>query len=711
MGAKLLVVVAAVVAEVVAQDGPPPIPTELRARFGFTGPHIVKIGDGIHSLTLADHDGDGRKEILVTDPRRARLMTLRWRDGAFAQEPVSTDGQIAGFAVGDVHGDGKPDLLLVDARGRLIVRPGGDGKAVEPIDLGLGGRGVPILPADLDGDKTTDLVAFARTGIRWITDIAGKANLSAIEPLDENAHSLLVEDLDGDRQTDLALIAPGPSMNLRFRRGHGDGTFGPWRICDTPELQHLIAMTAADGQRALVTIEGPQRRIAQSRFAAAATQPALEWWALGDNQPTGRTGLPFVLTDVDGDGDQDLVLAQPERARLLLFLAGNGTFAMRAVPTLAGIGCLAAGDVDGDGKIDLVMASPEEDALAWKSGAAALDAFPERLQCADKPVACAVDPEGGVLVLARTEKRDAHVARVRPGQEAQKLLDLGRLPADPMRMLVADLGDAEGRELAFVVPGEGLRIVSLQPAAAAAPAAAGKGKSAGDIAGFTKKIEDGALVLAQHEGQPALLVARDRFLRLFRSDAQGQPRVLAQDNGPEGTAELTLATIMQSGDRLYFDKKNNKLIRTRRDAPAVATELPPMEFSHLLTTGDAALLLGVRGVLRVPFRDGVALQRLALHEPPTLKTRYWHGMAGDLDHDGLDDLALIDGNLPGVQILAGGKNELQRALAMPTFEAPASDGETSREPREIDIADVDGDGRADLVLIAHDRILIYPQEK
>ena len=32
------------------------------------------------------------------------------------------------------------------------------------------------------------------------------------------------------------------------------------------------------------------------------------------------------------------------------------------------------------------------------------------------------------------------------------------------------------------------------------------------------------------------------------------------------------------------------------------------------------------------------------------------------------------------------------------------------EPREALIADVTGDGKNDLVLIVHDRILVYPQE-
>ncbi len=33
-----------------------------------------------------------------------------------------------------------------------------------------------------------------------------------------------------------------------------------------------------------------------------------------------------------------------------------------------------------------------------------------------------------------------------------------------------------------------------------------------------------------------------------------------------------------------------------------------------------------------------------------------------------------------------------------------------REPRECVIADVTGDGKPDIVLLVHDRVLVYPQE-
>jgi hypothetical protein len=112
----------------------------------------------------------------------------------------------------------------------------------------------------------------------------------------------------------------------------------------------------------------------------------------------------------------------------------------------------------------------------------------------------------------------------------------------------------------------------------------------------------------------------------------------------------------------------------------------------------------------VPFGNGPSLRAVAVHEPPTDRTFYWNGASGDFDHDGIADLLLIDRHLPGVQILAGGKNQLARALAIPVFETSPSDSPDS-EPRDMATGDLDGDGRLDFALLVHDRVLIYLQEK
>lgn len=691
---------AATTAMLTAQAAPP-IPVELRARFGFEGPLITKIGDGLSALNVADTNGDGILDAVVADPRRARLVVLHVdKDGKTTTEPIPTQGQIGGYVWADVDGDSRSDLLMTNSRGRLQLYQPKTKKSKVLLDLGLGGRGIGMFAADLDGDMKDDLVAISRAGLRWVTGLDSKPKLSRIEPMEDNGHSFNLLDFDNDGKQDMLYVVSTPTMNLRMRSGRGDGTFGPWRIASISSLRHVFAAKMADGKNGLATIDGPNRRITLQRFASSGGQAPLEWWSLPDN--SNNKGLPFAIGDLDGDGDDDLVMAQPARAQLLFFEWRDGTFAMRTLPTLAGVSSLATGDIDGDGKLDLLMTSPEEDTLAWKSGALPLDAFPEPIPCHDKPSAAAVEPDGGVLVLARTDKRHGHLCRTGPGKEPKQVADLGRLPAAPSRLILADIGDAEGLEAAFVVPGEGLRIVTLD-----SDQKPDKKKSS---AGFTKKMDDGALLLCEHDGKPALMAVRDRFVRRFRVGKEGRLHVLAQDNGPAGISEMSLAAELEDGSRIYLDKKENKLIRVVADGTPTSIDVPPLPFTHVAAHGDAALLLGPRGVLRVPFGAGPALETIAIHEPPTVRTHYWHGFSGDFDSDGIGDVALIDGHLPGLQILAGGKDSLQRALAVPVYEAPPSD-ESHNEPRDMRVGDLNGDGRDDLVVLAFDRLLIYLQQK
>lgn len=692
VGAALFVSLCGLRAQRVAAD----IPTELRSRFGFDGPVITKIGEGIHTLRIADLDGNGQLEAVVCDPRRARLAVLHCAPTGTTLEPVALPGQISGYAIADTTGDGRGELLVVDSRGRLQVRVGGESTA--PIDLGLGARGLTLLTGDLDNDGKADLMACARGALRWVTQLHAAPQLSAIESIEDTAYAFEQLDFDGDGKLDLSCIVPGPGMNLRLRRGKGNGQFGPWQIHHVEWLRNAWPLQGTSPAR-LATIEGQHRRAALRAYSPSGGFGALDWWAFESDNP--RTP-PYACGDIDGDGDDDVLLAQPGKALLLLYQWENGAFSVRCLPSLAGVTSLALGDVNQDGTLDVVLASPEEEVVAWRSGKAEPQAFPEPLRCLDRPVAVAVDARGAVIALTRNDKRNAQLVQLAPGQEPRPLADLGRLQADPAGLHLADVGDAAGMEACFVVPNEGLRTVNLL-------APSSNNDKAGTTAGFAKKLDEGAFSIVDFQGKPTMVAVRERFVRYFRIDGSGQLCVLQQDNGPAGLDELSLSVSLPSGGRIYLDKKANKLVRALPDAPPTSLDVPAFDFTAMRWHGNAALLLGPRGLLRVPFADSPEMRPLALCEPPTDRAAFAQGRSGDFDGDGKLDLVVLDGSLPGFHILAQTERGLERAVSAPVFEAGPSES-PDNEPRELATGDLNGDGRCDLVLLAHDRILIYLQQ-
>lgn len=691
-----------------AQETPAPPSPELRARFGFQGPVIHKLADGIDLLTTAPRDGGGC-HVLVHNGRRARIDRL-WLDGgvkgdelpAVQENSVPISYEAHGLASGDLDGDGTQELVILDANGRLSAP--GQRKALAPIDVGRAMLRGALALGDLDGDGKADAVVLTRDGLVTVLDLAGSPRVSRPDPIQAaRVRSFHLADVDGDGKLDAIVATAEESMPLRIRRGRGDGTFGPWLLFDLPNLLDAFP-GAGSGERPTLVVITNERRIVEHVLEPVSPQGrALQWTTLAD---TKQLTLASVHGDYDGDGDPDLLIAEPERARITWLAEQDGQFETRVIPALAGIHSLALGDVDRDGKLDLVCASPEEKTLAWRPGNAAADAFPAAIPVDGTPVAVAVEPDGALLVLVRNEKLQGKLLRLRHGddgfQPAEDLGDIGRIGSDPHRLLLADLDGAPGRELAFVVRGEGLRVL--------------RGTESGGFtsyprfeAGFTKKIEDGALELAQHDGQEALAVVRERYVRRLRLDPEGQVLVLGQDNGPAAAGQLDLAARHPDGTSVILDRTANKLYRTAPEQAPISVDVPPIGAFRVLWHGDAALVVGNRGVVRVPFRGGHELKPIRAHERLVEKTNWFRGTAADLDGDGKRELVLLDEHMHGVHVLVTEPEQLARALSFPVFELPDA-GDTVFEPRALAAGDVDRDGRQDLILIAHDRVLIYLQE-
>ena len=87
--------------------------------------------------------------------------------------------------------------------------------------------------------------------------------------------------------------------------------------------------------------------------------------------------------------------------------------------------------------------------------------------------------------------------------------------------------------------------------------------------------------------------------------------------------------------------------------------------------------------------------------------------SGDLNHDGRKDLVFLETARNYVDLVSYDQpHKLIPANRWPVFEERSYRNRRSEisEPREALVGDVTGDGRNDLLLIVHDRILLYPQE-
>ncbi len=125
-------------------------------------------------------------------------------------------------------------------------------------------------------------------------------------------------------------------------------------------------------------------------------------------------------------------------------------------------------------------------------------------------------------------------------------------------------------------------------------------------------------------------------------------------------------------------------------------------------------MLGLNAVACLPL-DGVAweLKELDSYETPIRDGRLNDVVSGDLDNDGRKDLVFLETGRNYLDLVIFDANhKLIPANRWQVFEERSYRGRRAElpEPREAVIADVTGDGKSDLVVLVHDRILLYPQE-
>jgi len=88
-------------------------------------------------------------------------------------------------------------------------------------------------------------------------------------------------------------------------------------------------------------------------------------------------------------------------------------------------------------------------------------------------------------------------------------------------------------------------------------------------------------------------------------------------------------------------------------------------------------------------------------------------VSGDLNNDGRKDLVFLETAKNYLDLVIFNANhKLVPANRWKVFEERTFRSRRSDlpEPREAAVADVTGDGKNDLIVLVHDRILVYPQE-
>jgi hypothetical protein len=174
-----------------------------------------------------------------------------------------------------------------------------------------------------------------------------------------------------------------------------------------------------------------------------------------------------------------------------------------------------------------------------------------------------------------------------------------------------------------------------------------------------------------------------------------------------------------------LDAERKALTLCERDAAGVwqvirNVPLPISDFASLqsVTWGSdkvkSVAFLGLNAVAWMPLAGDIwEYTTLDDYETP-IKDGYLNDMvSGDLDNDGRKDLVFLETSKNHLDLVIFDKDhKLVPGDRWQVFEQKSFRGRSgdSTEPREALVADLTGDGKNDLAVVVHDRILLYPQE-
>ena len=126
----------------------------------------------------------------------------------------------------------------------------------------------------------------------------------------------------------------------------------------------------------------------------------------------------------------------------------------------------------------------------------------------------------------------------------------------------------------------------------------------------------------------------------------------------------------------------------------------------------ALLYLGQERFWLIPVASSaLRFQSLGTYETKLEEMDYRMLAVGDLDADGKGELVILDNRDSRIlQVMVQDKSGWTEGLHFKVFENYSHDGDqgSGAEPRELLVTDLTGDGRDDILLLVHDRILLFP---
>ncbi len=310
-------------------------------------------GSSERDLVVGDFDGDGLADVVISDPGAAELIFYKQTAGVGLAEPVRFPAfaDIAGLSAADIDGDEKEEIAVLSVKEKAIGKTKFENDRLSfPQPVKVTGEPAAMELADVDRNGSVDCVYVSKDAndarsLRVIYNFgtaagtkATKKNLLKIigeeagefgpglelKKLSANPDGLKVLDVDQDGMEDVLIFCKYESPILVRQTQKRK-----FQVIDSPNAQASLIKDASLRSIAVADVDGQAGKellVAQKNFARSLVFSKGRNWSVIDqyNAKSTENEISAVgVFDIEGKDSSAILLLDGQKGQLQILKAGD----------------------------------------------------------------------------------------------------------------------------------------------------------------------------------------------------------------------------------------------------------------------------------------------------------------------------------------------------------------------------------------------------